>query len=123
MTKFYTFMQNNSGGSFICDAAGITGIVIIEARDENHAIERAENIGLYFNGVSDGLDCACCGDRWNTPWDEGTDEPMRYDKPVRGEKVDTAWMGSKPETAIHHIDGRIEWLDAEGKETIYSEKP
>ena len=24
----------------------------------------AESIGIYFDGVSAGKDCACCGDRW-----------------------------------------------------------
>ena len=24
----------------------------------------AQGNGIYFNGVADGIDCDCCGDRW-----------------------------------------------------------
>lgn len=61
---FYEFQQNNSGGSFtISEKDGIGQIVIIEAKDYREANERAEEIGLYFDGCYKGLDCSCCGDR------------------------------------------------------------
>ena len=48
-TKFYTFSQNNSGGSFVTDSIrGIGEYVIIEALNSNDANDRAERIGLYF---------------------------------------------------------------------------
>ena len=76
---FYTFIQNNSGGSFDHDAtAGIGLNVIIEANNEDHAIERAENIGLYLDGVDNGQDCPCCGDRWSRYCDEHP-TPQIYD--------------------------------------------
>lgn len=50
---FYTFAQNNSGGSFVI----------------------AESIGIYFDGVECDLDCECCGDRWSRYCDEN-DEPL-----------------------------------------------
>ena len=85
-TKWYTFSQNNSGGSFVEDKErGIGGYVIIEAVDAAHANGRAENIGLYFDGCGIGMDCSCCGDRWceaSDPYD-GNDSPMIYDEKVR----------------------------------------
>lgn len=66
MLKIYTYRQNNSGGSFHIDPSRGIGVhVYIEAIDANHANDIAENIGIYFNGVHDGMDCQCCGDRWS----------------------------------------------------------
>ena len=81
---FYTFSQNNSGGRFHNDRTrGIGSYVIVEADDFEHAIERALEIGLYFDGVDSGDDCECCGDRW-CPQYEGTATPMIYGEEVRG---------------------------------------
>lgn len=60
-TKWYEFYQNNSGGSFT--PPGRT--VWIEAVSTIHANERALDIGIYFDGVNNGVDCDCCGDRWS----------------------------------------------------------
>ena len=38
--------------------------MIIEADSANEANIKAEEIGIYFNGCSIGMDCSCCGDRW-----------------------------------------------------------
>jgi hypothetical protein len=58
---FYTYRENNSGGEFYGPAL----YVIIEADSPEEANERAvAEAGLYFNGVADGIDCPCCGDRW-----------------------------------------------------------
>ena len=68
---FYLFVQNNSGGSFHIDAEQGIGVnVAFEANSEEEAIERAKNV-IYFDGVSKGIDCGCCGDRWSAcTWDE-----------------------------------------------------
>jgi len=58
----YNFDQNNSGGYYVKPAQNI---IVKDARDEKHAIEIALKAGMYFNGVADGTDCDCCGDRWN----------------------------------------------------------
>ena len=50
--SFYTFSQNNSGGDFIIDD-DVAEYVIIEADNGDEALNIAENVGLYFNGVSD----------------------------------------------------------------------
>lgn len=60
---FYTFRQHNSGGSFHHDD-NLSIEVVIEADDCIEANNIAESLGIYFNGVEDGLDCDCCGDRW-----------------------------------------------------------
>lgn len=108
--RFYTFRQNNSGGSFDHDAdAGIGVGVIIEATCLEHAIDRAERIGLYFSGVASGIDCGCCGDRRDEPWEEkGTERPEIY-----GEEFVPASDGDEPyldwglPTYIHYMGGEF----------------
>lgn len=100
---FYNFNQNNSGGSFAVDE-NLCAYVIVEALNVEHAIARAENIGIYFNGVEDGIDCECCGDRWSTPWDDGTDTPTIYGEPASEYKSN--W--TTPSVIIHYADGRKE---------------
>lgn len=63
MTNFYQFRQNNSGGNFQVDHQ-VCHRLIIEAYSETHAISKAESLGCYWDGVSNGIDCSCCGDRW-----------------------------------------------------------
>lgn len=80
-TKFFTFRQNNSGGRFHHRPEdGIGFAVIVEAQNANHAKDRAERIGLYFDGCAKGFDCSCCGDRWSGYLDDsdGTDKPEIY---------------------------------------------
>ena len=78
---FYTFSQNNSGGSFDIDHM-LAHFVIIEADTAEEANTIAESVGIYFNGCDEGMDCDCCGDRWYSQWDDkdGTEEPMIYDR-------------------------------------------
>jgi hypothetical protein len=73
--KFYEFKQNNTGGSFDVDEQ-LCNHLIIEAKDENEAIQKAESMGVYFNGCDEGMDCPCCGDRWYTPSE--LDSPYQY---------------------------------------------
>lgn len=97
---FYTYDQNNSGGCFDIDHdRGIDCFVIIEAESADHADSRAEMIGIYFNGVNDGLDCECCGDRWypTSEW-AATDIPMIYG----GDPFETPYDGY-----VHMLDGQI----------------
>lgn len=114
-TQFYTFSQNNSGGSFsYSKESGVTRYVIIEAVDVDDAVNRAENIGLYFNGVEDGSDCPCCGDRWSRPWsDESTDEPLLYGHHPSEHQAKGAsyrfFKADEFEVAVHCLDGRIYW--------------
>lgn len=108
--KFYTFNQNNSGGSFDFDEEkGITHFVIIEAESADAANEIAESKGVYFNGCDDGLDCDCCGDRWWPVSDrDGETRPEIYGQhPYTYDSV--KFMAPKPEACILFADGRKEW--------------
>jgi hypothetical protein len=73
---FYAFNQNNSGGSFIMDD-NVAHFVIIEADSVDAACDKAEEVGIYFDGIDKGYDCECCGDRWYQPWDS-EETPMIY---------------------------------------------
>lgn len=61
---FYEFDQNNSGGKFIVNDE-VCHRLFIEADSEEEALSKAEDLGCYWNGVADGIDCPCCGDRWS----------------------------------------------------------
>ena len=95
---FYTYRQNNSGGDFhIKPTIGICKYVIIEANSADDANERAEAIGLYFNGCRDGSDCRCCGDRWYMANKlSATEQPEIYEELVEKKGTDIA---------VHYLDG------------------
>jgi hypothetical protein len=98
-SAFFRFSQNNSGGSFFEDEAiGLGPEVYIEANSPDHANERAESIGIYFDGVEDDIDCSCCGDRWYRVWgdDRGVASPAN--------EFPSRW---RPRAYVHHLDGRI----------------
>ena len=113
MSKFYTFGQNNSGGSFDFDKkSGITHWVIIEADSVEHANDRATDAGIYFDGGYDGRDCSCCGDRWYpTRYSKGTNTPTIYEMPIKEYFKDNPhlWMEKGFEICIHYKDGCLEW--------------
>jgi hypothetical protein len=97
---FYTYIQTNTGGSFL----GPHYIIVEEdssKRADNFAEKETE---VYFNGVRDGHDCECCGDRWSRQWgdDEGTEKPEIY-----GDPVDDEWA------KIYYQDGRVSELNKE----------
>lgn len=99
---FFEFTQNNSGGRFEFNSiAGISHRVLIEAENKDQAIEKALNIGLYFDGCEKGIDCPCCGDRW----DDWTDQITDIDEYVESVKNFT-WLS--PDIYTHHNDGSIE---------------
>jgi hypothetical protein len=112
--KFYMFRQNNPGGSFTFNAKEGIGInVIIEATSAKEANDKAESIGIYFNGCDRGIDCDCCGDRWYTcDEDEGEETPKVYGTSPQ-EYVKNAkctWGGKKkdePEVSVHYTNGKI----------------
>jgi hypothetical protein len=108
---FFTFNQNNSGGSFAFEEGKLTNLVIIEAESVDDVIDKAEDLGIYFGGYGD---CDCCGDRWCEPYgDDGDKEPMIYGRPVADYfsnpgPYSTAWMEPDPECYVHYLDGRVE---------------
>ncbi len=111
-TKFFTFDQNNSGGSFVRDSQrGICEYVIIEAINSDDANSRAENIGLYFNGCEDDRDCPCCGDRWYANSDKGEDVPSLYGKPI--DEMEKSWYRNT--VFVHYIDGTFKEVELKEK--------
>lgn len=98
-TRFWEFDQNNSGGSFdIEDERGLGPRVWIEAVYLGHAVSRALALGIYFDGVSNGMDCGCCGDRWSEPYGNG--EPLPHVDP----RYDFVWHDT---VYVHGLDGTI----------------
>jgi hypothetical protein len=109
---FYHFDQNNSGGHFDFDERhGITANVIIEAVNAQQANNRAEDIGIYFDGCSTGRDCHCCGDRWyEADETDANSEPSVHGGPVAEVYEGITWMEEGKETCVHYLDGRKEWF-------------
>ena len=104
--KFYTFRQTNTGGKFEVNK-NISQFVLIEALSYKEANERAEGIGIYFNGCESGLDCDCCGDRWDEldEYNKGTESPEIYGKKP------SEYVSYSPfdyEYRIHFANGNIE---------------
>jgi|SRR5690242_6401892 len=109
-TRFYFFRQNNSGGMFYYDDAGISTYVIVEARDVNQANQIAQNKGIYFDGCYDGRDCNCCGDRWYEAYAPGmTREEMvsEVNQIITSEWTHKWQEEGKAEIFLHMLSGDI----------------
>jgi len=52
---FYTFEQNNSGGSFLGPV-----LVCVQCDSHDEANDEAQRHGFQF-----GMECECCGPRWS----------------------------------------------------------
>lgn len=75
---WFTFRQNNSGGFYIGPK-----YVIVEAKSSVSANALAEANDVYFDGCSKGIDCNCCGNRWERTWqNDGEEKPMIYGKVI-----------------------------------------
>ena len=108
--KYYHYHQNNSGGSFHYDD-DLTLDVVIAAHSAEHADERAVARGIYFDGVGNGNDCSCCGDRWCRAEDyDARDFPHVYGNPVAHAIAGVIdWTrGEHPHTIVHHLDGSVD---------------
>lgn len=107
----YHFRQNNSGGSFDVDES-VTVNVYIEAQSTTQANDFAEAVGIYFDGVSTGQDCPCCGDRWEmissyeSP-EYNTVEELEADFNFSGGWVSSDyWLkGGEPFVIVYLMDG------------------
>ncbi len=93
--SWFDFRQNNSGGHFHVDDR-VGHYVLIEATSHHCANKRAEEIGIYFDGVEDDRDCDCCGDRWDrqSSYDAGTETPTLYGKEL--DEFEPHFMGDEP---------------------------
>ena len=106
MAMFYTYHQNNSGGNFDRDDR-VAETVIIEANSPDDGNYLAECVGIYFNGVEAGHDCSCCGDRWHSVWQEGTEVPEIYAKDP-AKHVPYCTDADQPYCYVYYLDGRVE---------------
>lgn len=69
MSNWYQFNQSNPSGYFITNDK-LCHRLFIEAETFTEAIEKAEDLGCYWDGVRKSIDCPCCGNRWSQ-WNEG----------------------------------------------------
>lgn len=100
--KFYTYIQNNSGGYFVNDNKhGICETVIVQAGSARSAWKRLKSIGKDVEGFWDF--CPCCGERWND-WmgaTDGTKQPTYYGDPI--EKAPSGFFRER--CFVHYLDG------------------
>lgn len=99
---FYLFVQNNSGGFYhhnVDEGIGIN--VAFEANSEDDAIDRAKYV-IYFDGVEEGYDCPCCGDRWSAyTWAEAETIEELNKRKYNGLSDDDSTM------YVHMLDGTV----------------
>lgn len=104
---FHSYAQNNSCGSLTVNDE-VANFVFIEADDSDQADEIACKIGIYFNGVDDGLDCECCGDRWYSSGSEGEAEPKIYGESIAEYRDVLNTKVGEPYAHVYYKDGRKE---------------
>ena len=100
--KFYIYVQRNTEGYY--DGPHY---IIVRAKDCKEANQKAEGIGVYFDGVEEGIDCPCCGDRWA----EMTELDEKY-----GDNVKNSLEGALEEVAkeikrniLPEVDVKVLW--------------
>lgn len=106
VSRFFTFGQNNSGGSF--DGPAVN--VIIEAPDMETACKLTEphftlcgDSGRYADYDYCGC-CPCCGHRWSKPWNN---EPKTVEDMVNQIDKDGLQYRGGVSTALVKADGSI----------------
>ena len=117
---FFEFNQNNSGGSFDVDD-NVCHRVVIEADTAAEATAKAEELGCYWNGVANGMDCSCCGDRWYELWgdDDVLKFPLQHGEETFNNVEDYTQMlanrygGTTPDCRIFYVDGTIKEIFTE----------
>lgn len=108
---FYTYNQNNSGGVFKTNKH-LKHFVIIEANSAEEANEKAEDLGIYFNGVEKGIDCPCCGNRWYEVEDwQAEKEPLIFGKIPEDFVAEDDYFGY--EVVIYYQNGTKEIVKKE----------
>ena len=110
---FYMWDQNNSGGSFVVDE-DISHRVVIEADTYEEAEAKALDFGIYYDGVEEGFDCDCCGDRWYSGYElEDTLKGENLDEFLQ--EVATKWGWKNPDIILHYADGTKKTFDKGAK--------
>jgi hypothetical protein len=105
---FYTYSQNNSGGSFIGPY-----FVIVEADSARQANSIAQDHGVYYDGVEFGDDCECCGDRWEPieKDSEGTLSPMIFGNTDIQQTLNERWWTSDSSAIVVYHDGSVDYYE------------
>lgn len=107
---FYIYAQNNAGGNFITDCErGISQAIFIEESTPEKANKKAMSIGLYFDGVENGIDCGCCGDRWYRAWNASY--PAGCFSISRFKSVSLNKAIKRDLYFVHRANGEIERID------------
>jgi len=111
---WFEFDQNNSGGHFDVDEK-VCHRVFIQEKSREAAIDKAMELGIYFDGCSTGRDCSCCGDRWHQPWnDDGIKFPLNWGKEFTFKNIVSyaQFLADKygwttPDTRIYFKNGKV----------------
>lgn len=116
-TKFYTYYQNNSGGSFDYDEKiGVGHIVIVEAPSAEDANQLAKNREMCLLCSAGCGCCKCCGPRWSQAEEgDGTAEPMIEGEPVGDYRyrLGIGVLGHTYHAFVHYANGRTVAYSAE----------
>lgn len=115
--NWYEFTQNNSGGYFDVDDK-VCHRLFIEAESFDDAVEKAENLGCYWDVVSNLIDCPCCGDRWSKWGDKPVDIERYNTKGYTAIVYDNIYDDTKDEW--DHRYGKYEAIEEPEFKTIYS---
>ena len=100
---FFQFRQNNSYGVFTVNNT-VCHRLFIEADTHSEAIRKAEELGCYWDGVCAGIDCPCCGDRWDN-WD---DRPVETDDiEAHAQNLADSFGWTSPDARIFYKNGRV----------------
>lgn len=104
---FYNFDQNDPFGNFDLDSVFAMSM-IVEADSADDANSRAMAIGIYFDGVTKGKDCPCCGDRWNmVDQDDATPRPVWRDMNVKSMSKTPRFHDDYVACRVFYKDGTI----------------
>lgn len=105
--KWFEFDQNNSGGHFDVDDK-VCHRLFIEAESFNDAVEKAEELGCYWDGIDKGIDCSCCGNRWSKWDDEPVDiEPYFNDIEEYAQFLADSFGWTTPDVRLYYNDGNV----------------
>lgn len=111
--RFYLYHQNNSGGSWRKPAQAVW----VEAETPENADVVALEHGIYFDGVQNGYDCECCGDRWQAASAYASElVPAMYDDVVTGGVLESQYPIESG--LIIYADGRTETVVGKKKARV-----
>lgn len=114
---FYTFIQNNSGGEWIFNE-NLAHFTIVEANTYDDALEIAEKLEIYFNGVARGIDCSCCGDRWDDYNNNNSQTPKIYEKDISEQTFYHWGKDTDAQVIVHYLNGdKKRWYSTNPKDT------